>query len=607
MKKLKLFTISVIVSVLILQNIVHATGISNPGIDQLDESPLEKVSFATTYRVNLPYFEDSVSWARSAIFWFSKNELSFPGKNYVDVRMAYTDAALKIRITVIDYYLWYDNGATLTSDLTQYDAVALYLDTQHDQAGTPQLDDYKLLLGLSNFQDTAQYKRDWRGDGSNWDGSWGGTWDGLSGLDYSSTGGPNDNSGNTDYGWTGIISIPWELFGLSNPPDQETLWGFGVLLYDRDDNPPLGAVDPQFWPETFQEGNPASWGEIHFGEANYIPKTDLISGEVTIRASSPTDNTVEDAWMGGGGLCAGGHEGGSEINHGDDVNLFAGSETAATHFPCFNKSYLRFQLDAMPQGVEVISAALTLHLWGNADQSIAPPYSYIHLFSVIDDWDEMAIHWNNAPLAHENISAVRVYPYIQNPIVWPGDPYTWDATKAVAEAYQNGESVSFALYSSDSGRDTSKYFKSSEEGDWNLEARPTLVVNYGLAGTHLEKSGSTPIATRDDMITYTLTWEGIGEGLTLIDQLPIGFSTPTNLQVTTGNASYDGTMRQIQWSGSPTQGETITLTYQVSVLIDGPLALTNTASLSAGAEIQSTDSFVLLIDPLKTFLPIVIR
>ncbi len=517
---------------------------------------------------------------------------------------------LKIQATVIDYYLWYDTSATLTSDLTQYNAIAVYLDTNQDQAGTPQSDDYKFLLGLSNFQDTDRYKRDYRGNSSSWDDGWSGTWDGLSGFSVSGgeyPGWPNNNTGNTDYGWTGIISIPWETLGLSGPPNQETLWGFGILLYDRDDHPPAGTVAPQFWPETFQDENPSTWGEIHFGDANYIPETAISTGEITIRASSPTDNTVEDAWMGGGGACLGGHNGGSEINHGNDVDLFVGSETAATHFPCYNKSYLRFQLDAVPPGAEIISASLTMHLWGNADQSIAPPYSYIHLLSVTDDWDEMSIHWNNAPLAHENLSAVRVYPYTLHPIEWPGNSYTWDASKAVAEAYQNEEPVSFALYSSDAGRDTSKYFKSSEEGDWNYRARPTLVISYGQASPSLEKTGSSIFATRDDMITYSISWEGTGEALTLIDQLPAGFSTPTNIQVNLGNASYSTTNRQITWDGNPAQGETVILTYQVTVQTDGPVILSNTATLSVDGETLSTDTFRLFVDPVKVYIPAISR
>jgi hypothetical protein len=45
--------------------------------------------------------------------------------------------------------------------------------------------------------------------------------------------------------------------------------------------------------------------------------------------------------------------------------------------------------------------------------------------------------------------------------------YTWDATSAVAAAYAAGQPVSLAIYDSAAGRNTTKYFTSSETGDWN--------------------------------------------------------------------------------------------------------------------------------------------
>lgn len=52
--------------------------------------------------------------------------------------VAYTAEALRIRVTVVDYYLWYKVSPTATDDLTHYDAVAIYLDTGFDRAATPQ-------------------------------------------------------------------------------------------------------------------------------------------------------------------------------------------------------------------------------------------------------------------------------------------------------------------------------------------------------------------------------------------------------------------------------------------------------------------------------------
>jgi len=452
--------------------------------------PLSYSQESTPRRVNTPHFEDTVDWAETAIFWFGKNEQGVPSRNYTDVRTAYTDDALHIRITVIDYFLWYHTNPTPSDDLTQYDSVAIYLDTNLDRATTPQTDDYLFLVGARHWQDMENYVRQARGNGSDWDGDWtpGSAWSGSSGMSWQCNPGPNSNDCGIDYGWTAFFTVPWSTLGFSGMPPEETLLGLGVHLFDRDDQPPAGYVSPEQWPETFNANNPSSWGEIHLGEAHYQPPAIIPEGTTMIRAATPLDNTVEDAWLGGGPNGIGGHEGGgSEINHGNDERLFVGSETAPTHFPFFNKSFLRFSLDDIPPNKEIISATLTLHHWGNAgqDSGLARP-SWVSLFTINDPWDEMAITWNNAPLAQENIAATWIYPLSSFP-GWPGVAYDWDATQAVAEAYTANDPVSMAIYSSDNARDTTKYLTSSEMGitdppahwNWNEEGRPTLTVVWG--------------------------------------------------------------------------------------------------------------------------------
>jgi len=556
-------------------------------------------------RVNLPYFEDSIHWERTAIFWFGINEQGIPSKNYADVRIGYSEFALEIQVTVIDYYLWYIPNPQTSDDLRQYEAVEIYLDTDHGQEDAPQYDDYKFLLGSRHWQDIENYQREARGSGNGWNDAWDGSWNAWGYMSWEN-GGPNNNDGTIDYGWTAGYVIPWESLGYSGPPEEGTLWGLGVQLFDRDDHPPAGAVDPEYWPETFQSSNPSTWGEIHFGPATLTPSTATKTGQTIIRASSITDNSVEDAWMGGGGWCIGGHKGGSEINYGDHPNLFTGSETAATHFPCFNKSFLRFQLDTIPSNVEIISATLTLHLFGNA-AGLSPPFSWTHLFKISDDWEEMTIHWNNAPLAQENLSVIKVYPYSLPEVNWPGDPYHWDASIAVAEAYMAEKPANLALYSSDSGRDTSKYFSSSETGDWNIEARPTLKVAWGHTYPLFNKFGSPRIVSRDDTATFDLTWTGNGEILTLIDQLPAGVSIPHNLHVDIGVATYNQANHEIHWSGVPDSGETVHLSYQVDIQIDGPLILTNIGNLTDPSGPLSSDSYSLYVDPWVVNLPTTFR
>jgi len=563
-------------------------------------------------RTNIPYFTNDVIWAESAIFWFGINEPGeneqgdpIPGRNYTDVRLAYTSEALHVRFTVVDYYLWYNENPQPGNDLTQYDAISLYLDTDHDRAATPQDDDYTFLIGARHWQDMSQYLRQGRGTGSGWDNTWTANWSGESGMQWSCNPGPNSNTCGIDYGWLAEYTIPWAALGLSGPPDNGIVWGLGVQLYDRDDQPPAGYVAPVFWPETSNAGSPATWGELHYGYSDYQPPAAIQSGTTVIRAISTTDNTVQDSWNGGGGLCSGGHEGGSEVNHGDSAELYVGTETAPTHFPCFNKSYLRFSLDNIPPGKVIISATLTLHHWGNAgDSGLAQP-SWVSLFTISDPWDEMAIHWNNAPLAQENISASWIYPLL-NFSGWPGIPYDWDATKAVAEAYAEGRPASMAIYGSDTEQHSSKYLKSSETGDWNVEARPKLTVIWGDPLAVVSKHVVPTRAKNGVTVMYTLEWSGTGQSQTLIDTLPVGLSAPGTLEASTGTVSYDTEKRQITWTGAPDEDQPVTVTYSVNVQVNGPLFLTNTATLTSPGGIQIATA-TLGIDCYVVFLPRILK
>jgi hypothetical protein len=566
-------------------------------------------------RVNAPYSAGDVDWAQTAIFWFGQNEhySHVPGRNYTDVRIAYTDQALRVRFTVVDYYLWYQENATLAHDLTQYDAAVVYLDTGFDRSATPQTDDYWFLVGARHWpnENAPAYHRQARGAGAGWDTSWSGEWTDNESMQWWCNPGPNSNECGIDFGWTAILTIPWSTLGLSGPPDEGTLWGLGVQLYDRDDSAASGLADPEHWPQTFGVSNPASWAELHFGYADFEPPAAVPEGTTVIRASSPTDNAVEDAWMGGGGTCSGGHEGGSEVNHGDSSDLFVGTETAPTHFPCFSKSYLRFSLDSLPPGKTVLSASLTLHLQGNAgDPGQAQP-SWVHLFTVSDPWDEMTIHWNNAPLAQENVAASWVYPVTSFP-GWPGIPYHWDATQAVAEAYAESRPLSLALYSADVAQHSSKYLVSSETGDWNAAARPTLNVVWGQRAV-LSKSAQTRPAPAEELlglggvITYTVQVIGSGQALTMTDALPAQVGVPLTQMATFGSVAYEAASHTLSWTGTPAAGQVVTVTYPVMVIQGGTYALLNTAHMTTAGGSDFSSSATVFVEPRQGFLPLALK
>jgi hypothetical protein len=558
-----------------------------------------------TRRVNILYFAGNVSWVQSAIFWFGRDQLTLPGSNYADVRVAYTSEGLRIFVTIVDYYLWYQENASLADDLTQYDAVAVYLDTNHDLANVPKSDDYWFLLGSRWWEDMSNYMRQAHGNGSSWNIGWTPSfgWIGDSYMQWDCNPGPNYNGdcgGNSigDFGWMADFTIPWQTLGLSGPPSEGSLWGLGVKLYDRDDNPPAGFVTPEYWPETFNENQPSTWAEIHFGNAQYQPLPAVQEGTAMIRAVSPQDNTVEDAWMGGGGWCNGGQFGSGDTNHGDDADLFVGSEIIPVHFPCYNKSFFGFSLASIPQSKVIISATLTLHHWGNADPTLAQP-SWVHLFTISDPWDEMTITWNTAPLAQENISTSWIYP-LPDFKGWPGNPYNWDATQAVAKAYTEGHPASMAIYESDTEQHSSKYLTGSEVGDWDAEGRPTLTVVWGSPVGTIGKTASSASVMSGEAITYSLDIVGSGQTINLTDYLPTGVSAPTSL-----SPGLIYTPHRLTWSGSPGLGQPVQLNYTVTAIAPSRTVLWNQAVIIQTNGMTDIAETWVYVDPVRLFLPCV--
>jgi hypothetical protein len=314
--------------------------------------------------------------------------------------------------------------------------------------------------------------------------------------------------------------------------------------------------------------------------------------------------------MGGGGTCAGGHEGGSEVNHADDTGLFTGSEVAVTHFPCFNKSYLRFSLDNIPPDKVIVSATLILHLWGNAGAPGQAQASWVHLYTITDAWEEMGIHWNNAPLPRENLAVTRVEPYSRpGGIQWPGDPYAWDATQAVAEAYAAGQPLSVALYASDSAQHSSKYYTSSETGDWNAEGRPALTVTWGRALADVEKAVAPAIGDQTDSLTYVLSFLGTGNTLSLTDTLSVYVTWDDNLgwDGTANPPSYDSDQHRLTWTGAPPPGNEVAITYTVTINTGETMVLVNTAEIIGEGGDSSTDSAFVITNPYVKYLPLIVK
>ncbi|MGB9777344.1 MAG: DNRLRE domain-containing protein [Anaerolineae bacterium] len=422
----------------------------------------------TLPRINAPGFgTQAIPFERTAIAWFGR--LS-PDTNYADIRVGYNNDHLYVYLAVFDRHLWYDENPT-PQTLTAWDAVTLLLDT----SGGDTLSSASWRFVAQLYGDpSAERRAVYRGSAAGWQ---------AVSVPFQAVPGwrgnaLNDNS-DSDRGWAMGFTIPFTSLGLSSVPAGGTTWRMAVILHDRDTRagPPIG---DQAWPPAASPGSPACWGFLTFGLPAYMAVGPSTSYAMIRR---PTQNSplVPDADVGGAiaNQCPGDEYhiwnewANRNYGHAPDFNIQNQSDVA--DWPCFAKYYVTFPLDDIPRGRTIISATLTLYHWGNAGGPGEAQPSWIQVLIAGGDWNEETITWNNAPLAHENIGGCWVYPLAEHP-GWPGVPYTWDVSYAVARAYARGEPLRLILYEADSAYHSGKYFVSSDTGDWNVAGRPRLEV-----------------------------------------------------------------------------------------------------------------------------------
>lgn len=419
-----------------------------------------------TPRVNVPYFGSEVKLAESAILWFGEVNSD---ENYTDVRVGYTDQDLFVRLQTFDRLLWYDTQPS-QADLDRWDAASLYLDLGDGMR-------YRFVGQLVWWEERNNYQAAYQWDGSGWSAA------STSFKTVTGWRGQQPNDMQNDRGWWINFYIPFESLGLSGPPDPGTIWRMALKLHDRDSA--AGPARPDhIWPEWLKDQKPTSWGKLSFGLAQYQPNTGTeATGSVTIRHKLNGANVV-DGMVGGGTLCGSQTdfwtEWGYETYPGaEQVNVQNQSDVA--DWPCYSKFFITFPLNQVPPGKQILSAKLTLYQFGNAGGGSyeEPPISLIQVLRTEnEDLNESELNWNNAPLAVENVARAWVPPIDQFP-GWPGVPITWDISKAVADAYAQGQPLRLAVYSADSDYHSGRYFISSDTLDWNAEGRPTLDVVWG--------------------------------------------------------------------------------------------------------------------------------
>ncbi len=428
---------------------------------------------AVERRVNAPFFAGDIAFEQMGIFWFGHlSETS----NYADVRIGYNQNGLSIYVAAFDRRLWYDETPS-TDTLTDWDAITLLVDT-NPGGNALSTSTYRFVAQFSG-DPSASYRAAYQGSAQGWQ---------VKTLAFDTKpgwrGNKLNNDTDSDRGWAMAFTIPFSTLGLNAAPAAGSEWRLALQLHDRD-----GAVQTlepvQTWPETLQRDAPATWGSLRFGLPGYARPTSAATGQTQIRRPTELDASVPDADVGSTitNQCPGNDthiwNDWANRNTGNAPDFNIQNQSDIADWPCFAKYYVTFPIDAIPAGKVIISAKLSLHQFGNSGGANEAQPSWIQVLTTATEWQERTITWNNAPLAWENIGGIRVDPVGNNWKGWPGIPWHWDVSYAVANAYQSGRPVRLILYEADSAYHSGKFFVSSDTGDWNIEGRPTLTVVWG--------------------------------------------------------------------------------------------------------------------------------
>lgn len=472
MKRQFMFFWGVLIILCVTAVTLHATPSSPSGGNPIYLPILHKPeNLATSRRINVLY-DTNISAPRRSIFWFGRVD---PTSNYADARLVYDNAKLYIMLHIFDRHTWYDTTPTSNS-LTEWDAVTVYLDLDGNVGSTPDSDSYRFVAQLNNPpQSRTNYQIAYQGNGTGW---------AQANVPFESVAGwvgtaVNNNNGD-DRGWSVSFEIPFTSLGLAGRPSDGAIWGLSTVVHDRDTSNGTPDIADQVWPENINGSQPATWGQLHFGLPAYASSA-TPQGTTTIKHGQ-NGAVVTDAQVGGGFDCGDpfnpnffngwGDENYYNRNNRDQINVQ--NQTNLGDWPCFSKTYITFPINQIPANKQIISAELILNHFGNSDPTQALD-SLIHVLTVGESWSEQTITWNNAPLAVENFPVTRV-PMLPTFPGWPGIPRTWDISRAVAQAYESGQPVRLAIYSTDSAMHSGKYFYSS---DADLGGRPTLEVTWG--------------------------------------------------------------------------------------------------------------------------------
>ena len=163
------------------------------------------------------------------------------------------------------------------------------------------------------------------------------------------------------------------------------------------------------------------------------------------------------------------HSGESTTTH-NSGDLYVGDENY-NEPAVICRSYLMFDLSAIPSGKQINSAKLFLRTWGvGPNPAIVVGSCYLN----DDSWNENSITWNNAPTGYGTPSDTQT---CNNSATW----YNWNVTSAAKTAYQGDLLLSEVLVSNTEGGHQWVGFCASEHYDPQF-VTPYLEVTFSDPG-----------------------------------------------------------------------------------------------------------------------------
>lgn len=167
-----------------------------------------------------------------------------------------------------------------------------------------------------------------------------------------------------------------------------------------------------------------------------------------------------------------------------------------------------------------------------------------------------------------------------------------------------------ALILQEPGIELAKYLDvpAVQVGDLFYIQNLVAILDAGLA-SGLSKTATSVSAEAGETLTYTLHFSGYEGQITVTDTLPAGLSVPLILEPegTSTWPTYASDAHRIVWHTNLTEEEEITLRYQVTVDVVFPVALRNRAELNGREGVTSTATFLVIANPLRCYLPLVMR